>query len=358
MADQLEVGLPPSAAPPRRTRRWYRRPVLVVPLVLVLIAAVCVVLVIVFRSGNPSSSTSGTGSAAAAQPVITVNGTVVDAMTGHPVATATVGVAGHSTRTDTRGVFELSGVRPNAVLTIRSRNYASATVAAARGPVRIRLVPIPVRVRVVSALTGALLPAAIRTPERARVVAAAGVAAVYGVGPGDRVTVTAAGYRPATVSVAGVRAVRAALQPVSWRTAAPQILTWMKTKNYTALANWVFSPASGYQFYLGHRSTSSGVVSVEAHVVGENATANLSVIPYGYVDTSGQFEGGGSRVILAGQRARHGTIHVVGNGPPGAGPMVGTDWYRSPLDISVIGDDLAVTDKIMAGIIAALPRSD
>jgi len=352
MAEQLHIGSPPSP-PRRRPRSWYRRPMLVVPLVLV--AAVCVVLLTVFR---PTPATrSGTGGVAAAPPVITVNGTVLDSMTGHPVAAA-VAVAGHSTRTDVQGAFRLPGVRPNAVLTIRSRNYASTNLAAAAGPVRIRLAPIPVRVKVTSALTGGPLPATIRTPDRGRVIAAAGKATVYRVGPGDRVTITAAGYRPATVSVAADRTVHAALQLLSWRAAAPQILTWMKTKNYTALANWVFSPASGYQYYLGQPTTSSGVVSVEAQVVGENVSANVSVIPYGYVDTSGQFEGGGRRVILAGQRARHGTIHIEGNGPPGAGPTVGTDWYRSPLDITVIGDDLAVTDKIIAGIIAALPQTD
>jgi hypothetical protein len=330
--------------------------VVVVPLVL--IAAFSVLLVTVFRPRNTSSDTSRAGSTIAAQVVITVTGTVFDAMTGRPVATATVAVAGRSTRSDARGGFALPGVAPNAVLTVRAPDYASATVTAASGPVRIRLAPIPVRVRVASALTGRLLAAIIRTPDRARVVAAAGVATIYRLGPGARVTIAAAGYRPATVSVAADRTVRAALQPVSWRTAAPQLLLWMKTKNYTALANWAFSPASGYQYYLGQPTSSSGVVSVEAQVVGKNASANVSVIPYGYVDTSGQFEGGGTKVILAGQRARHGTIHIVGNGPPGAGPTVGTDWYRSPLDISVIGDDLAVTDKIMAGIIAALPRTD
>ncbi len=258
MAEQLHIGSPPSP-PRRRPRSWYRRPMLVVPLVLV--AAAAVVLLTVFR---PTPATrSGTGGVAAAPPVITVNGTVLDSMTGHPVAAA-VAVAGHSTRTDVQGAFRLPGVRPNAVLTIRSRNYASTNLAAAAGPVRIRLAPIPVRVKVTSALTGGPLPATIRTPDRGRVIAAAGKATVYRVGPGDRVTITAAGYRPATVSVAADRTVHAALQLLSWRAAAPQILTWMKTKNYTALANWVFSPASGYQYYLGQPTTSSGVVSVEA----------------------------------------------------------------------------------------------
>jgi hypothetical protein len=72
------------------------------------------------------------------------------------------------------------------------------------------------------------------------------------------------------------------------------------------------------------------------------------------MDVSSSFEGGGSRVTLVGQRAWHGTVHFVG-GSRGAGPRVGTDWFRSPLAISVIGDDLTVTDKIMAAFLAALP---
>jgi len=140
---------------------------------------------------------------------------------------------------------------------------AAATVPAAPGPATIRLTPIPVRVKVTSALTGVPLPAAIRTPDRTRVVAsAAGAATVYRVGPGDRVTVTAAGYRPATVSVAANRTIRATLQPLAWKTAAAQILVWLKTKKYAALANWVFSPATGYQYYPGQPATSSGIVSV------------------------------------------------------------------------------------------------
>jgi hypothetical protein len=278
-------------------------------------------------------------------------------MTGRPLAAAAVSVAGRSTRTDAHGAFRLSGVRPSAALTIRCRNYAATTITAAAAPVRIRLTPIPVRVKVISALTGTPLPAAIHTRDRARVVAAAGVTTLYRIGPGDRVTVTAAGYRPTTATVAANRTVSAALQPVSWRTAAPQILLWLKTRKYAALANWVFSPATGYQYYPGQPTTSSGIVSVDAQLVGENATAGVSVIPYGYVDISGSFEGGGTRVTLAGQRAWHGTIHVVG-GPAGAGPTVGTNWYRSPLEIDVFGDDQAVTDKIMAGILTALPSSD
>jgi len=350
MAEQLHVGSPPSAQPPRRTRRWYRRPVLIVPLVL--IAAVSVVLVTLRGSGNPSTTKSTT----MAQPVITVNGTVLDSITGRPLVAA-VAAGGRSTRTNARGAFRLPGVRPNATLTIRSRNYAAATVPAAPGPATIRLTPIPVRVKVTSALTGVPLPAAIRTPDRTRVVAsAAGAATVYRVGPGDRVTVTAAGYRPATVSVAANRTIRATLQPLAWKTAAAQILVWLKTKKYAALANWVFSPATGYQYYPGQPTMSSGIVSVDAQVVGENATVNVSVIPYGYLDISGSFEGGGTTVTLAGQRARHGTVHFVG-GPAGAAPRMGTDWYRNPLGISVVGDDQAVTDKIMTGILAALPSN-
>jgi hypothetical protein len=350
MAEQHDVGSPPSAPPPRRTRRWYRRPVLIVPLVL--IAAISVVLVILYRSGNTSTTKPPT----VAQPDITVNGTVLDSITGRPLAAA-VTAAGHSTRTNAHGAFRLPGVRPNAALTIRSRNYAAATVPAAPGPATIRLTPIPVRVKVTSALTGVPLPAAIRTPDRTRIVAsAAGAATVYRVGPGDRVTVTAAGYRPATVPVAANRTIRATLQPLAWKTAAAQILVWLKTKKYAALANWVFSPATGYQYYPGQPTTSSGIVAVTAQVVGVDATVHVGVIPYGHLDISASFEGSGTTVTLAGQRARHGTIHFVG-GPAGAPPRMGTDWYRNPLVISVVGDDLAATDKIMTGILAALPSN-
>jgi hypothetical protein len=318
---------------------------------LALVAAVSTLVVVVTRS----HATSKTGPTAAAQPLVTAKGTMLDSMTERPVVAAAVAAgAARSTRTDARGAFQLPGLRPDTSLAIRARDYAPTTVAAGGEPLSVRLTPIPVSVRVTSALTGHPLRATLSLPDRSRVaVNAFGAATVYRVGPGDPVTVSAANHRQTTVSVAPDRTVRANLQVISWQAAAPQILAWVKAKQYAALANWVLSPASGYQFYLSPPTNTSGVVDVDGQVVGETATANLSVFPFGSVDISGSFEGGGSRAVLAAQRAWHGTL-IVSGGPPGPPPRA-TAWHRSPMEVTVIGDDLAVTDKIMAGILAALP---
>jgi hypothetical protein len=251
----------------------------------------------------------------------------------------------------------LPEVAANATLIISCRNYNSTTIRAAPGPASIRLTPIPVRVKVASALTGAPLPAAIQTPDRVRVVAgAAGVATVYRVGPGDRMTVSAAGYRPASVRVGADRTVRAGLQPLAWKTAAVQIVKWYQAKKYAAIANWVLSPATGYEFSQHSPETSPGIVTVEAQVGGQSATMLVSAFPDGIMDVRGSFKGGGSRATIAGQETWHGTVNTtrVPGGPPPS-RLMGTIWFRSPMSIIVYSDTLNVTDKIMAAILATLP---
>jgi hypothetical protein len=151
-------------------------------------------------------------------------------------------------------------------------------------------------------------------------------------------------------------------QPVAWKTAAEQILAWRRAKQYSAIVNWVLSPATGYQYYpMPAAPPSPGppdVWDTQRQVVGENATVVLMVLPYGRAALSGSFKGGGTRLTIVGQPARHGTINeIVPPGAPASPPGMGTAWFRSPLGITVIGENQAVTDKILAAILAALPSN-
>jgi Carboxypeptidase regulatory-like domain len=287
----------------------------------------------------------------AARP-IAVSGTVIDSLTGRPVAAAPVSAGGKSTSTDPAGAFRLPGLPKAAAIDVRAANYVPTTVQAASGPMTIRLTPVPVTAMVTSGLTGRPLAATIQMPDEIRVVAAGtGKATVYRVGPGDRVTLSAAGYSTSTGPVTGDRTITAVLQP-TWHTVAAQLLAWAKAKQDTAIVDWLLRPATGYQYTpVPPPPAGSGqpdIWQTQRQVVGENANADLSVLPYGTMDERASFIGGGRRVTIAGQPAWHGSV---------AEGTVASAWYRSPLSVIVVGEDLAVTDKVLAGIVAAEPHN-
>lgn len=115
--------------------------------------------------------------------------------------------------------------------------------------------------------------------------------------------------------------------------------------------DWLLRPATGFH-YAPEPPPPGGsgqpdIWETQHQVVGENATVDLSVIAYGVVDERASFIDGGRKVTIAGQPTWHGSV---------AEGTVGSAWYRSPLYVMVVGQDLAVTDKVLAGIMAAQPH--
>jgi hypothetical protein len=146
-----------------------------------------------------------------------VGGTVVDARTREPVAGAEVratapGAAPLSATTDPQGMFTLRHVSRRARLQVTSGNYRPAQVQLTGALLGVALSPIPVRGVVVSTLTGSGLRASIAGADAGRTAATVdGSFQLYGPGPGDRLTVTAPGYRTASVTIGAGRDVRVGL---------------------------------------------------------------------------------------------------------------------------------------------------
>ena len=85
---------------------------------------------------------------------------------------------------------------------------------AAAAPLRVRLAPIPVYVTVTSDLTGNPVPALVSPPHGSPVRASAdGTATLYLTGPGENLTVTTSGYRPAHAVIGHDQTATADLQP-------------------------------------------------------------------------------------------------------------------------------------------------
>ena len=103
---------------------------------------------------------------------------------------------------------------------------------AAQAPVTVRLAPVPVPVTVTSALTGKPLAGTLALPGGDRVQARAdGTATLYRIGPGQTVTVTAAGHQPAHRAVGTDHTSRPCWHPRtprcarSWRSGTAPITT-------------------------------------------------------------------------------------------------------------------------------------
>jgi hypothetical protein len=324
-------------------RAWYRRPALIVPLLVVVLAAMGAGLFVVL---SPSS--------------ITARGTVLDRLTGQPVAGAGVHGGGKSAAADARGKFQLAGLAAGTVLRVRARYYAAAQVTAAQAPVTVRLAPIPVPVTVTSALTGRPLPATVVLPNGDRVQARAdGSATLYRIGPGETVTVTAARYQAAHPAVGADRTVTATLAP-TLPTMRAQFQKWYRTRHYQAMIDWMLSPATGYTFsgtspsdwaqvnkhkdyltgYLGGGTASDGTsVSIQIgrpgwHWDAAEIVRTLVGAPQLHP------------VTLAGQQAWHGSA--------GGGYGRMALWSYGPALITVTGAGQHRVDAVMAGIVKAM----
>ena len=335
---------PPLPSPPIAARRGWRRPALVIPLALVVTAAVAAAVFLALRPGT-----------------VTASGTVIDGRTGQPVAMASLRAGGKSARTNARGVFRIPGLAPGAPVWVRARYYAAVQVRAAGTPLRVRLAPIPVYVTVHSDLTGGPLPAVVSPPHGSPVTASAdGTATVYRAGPGQTLTVTTGGYRPAHAVIGPGHTATAGLEPTR-RTLRTQpwarLWAWADRGNYRAIAGWVLRPATGYALMPGTVFNRGGGADPQiAHITTgyiDSVSVSVSVftahrgVHWNPPTTPAIAIGASPRpVTLAGQRAWH--------GGPDSRRQFDTMWSYDPVFIITTGPSQASADAVMTGIINAV----
>ncbi len=333
---QEPVFTPPPPRGPRR-KPWYRRAVLIIPVAVALVAGAIVTAVLVFAGGGP----------------ITMRGTVLDSITGKPVASAQINAEAHTATSDAQGAFTLDGIAENAAVTVAAPNYTQTEIKAMSAAATVRLAPIPVRAKLTSGMTGEPLAATLAMPDGVEVTAEPdGTATVYRVGTGNQVTVSAEGYVTTKVAVGPDRTITATLQP-TFAGVSAQLVKWSEARQDDAIINWVLSPATGFQYVPSTSVKVDGnpVWMAARDVVGTNTSVVVSVVP-GLVlqaeTLQSMFGGKATQISVAGQPAWHG---------PASHGLVQSAWVRQPLAVDVIGSDLSITDTVLAGIVAAQPAS-
>lgn len=294
---------------------------------------------------------------------ITVHGNVIDEIRPDlGVATATISADGATAKPDTTGAFTMAGVPGNAVLRVSAPYYRTNTVTASTGHLTIRLTPLPVALTVTSALTGAPLKATISAPAGKPLpytIASGGTVRLYRAGPGETLTVTANGYRPAHAVVRSDQTLTVALEP-SASTVERQFDGWASQGQYTKIVDWILRPATGYTFerptpseqaqmdkslppfqlYMTARFlATSPEVSVDISINKPGTTLDIA----SYVRDNW---GHAARVTIDGQTAWHG-------GPDSYDTYV-TAVTIQQLDLEVYGTSTAQTDQIMTRILTKL----
>ncbi len=180
-----------------------------------------------------------------------VKGTVLDSRTGKPVAQAKVTATAPDTAavagtTDVQGRFTLRKVSKQARLAVMATDYEAADVPVAGKPLNVALKPIPVQGVITSTLTNKGLRATLdgKVHERA---AADGTFGVYGVGPGDSLSVTAPGYKTASVAIDADRRVQVLLVAEE-ATRIQQVNQWLRAGNLAPVWRYVFLTPKGYGY--------------------------------------------------------------------------------------------------------------
>ena len=183
-----------------------------------------------------------------------VSGTVLDGRTGQPIARAKVTATAAETPTlaansDAWGRFTLQEVNKKARLQVTAPNYKPADVPVAEQALSVRLVPIPVEGVVTSTLTNRALAATLGGTLHAggglRLRAKAdGTFQAYGVGPGDRLRVTAPGYKTASVVIDADRTLKIQLMAEE-ATRIEQVNQWLRTGNLAPVWRYTFLPPNG-----------------------------------------------------------------------------------------------------------------
>jgi hypothetical protein len=293
---------------------------------------------------------------------ITARGTVMDRLTGQPVAAASVHGGGKSATANARGKFQIAGIAADTVLRVHARYYATAQVKAAPTPVTVRLAPVPVPVTVTSALTGKPLPATLVLPNGDRVRARAdGTATLYRIGPGETVTVTAARYLPAHPAVGTDDTVKAALAP-TLPTMRAQLRMWYRIHHYQAIIGWMLSKATGYNFTgtspsdwaQSNRQMANdpSTAYIGGGIASDGTAVSIQISRPGWHWDAAEIARtlvGAPRlhpVTLAGQQAWH--------GPAGGGHGREALWSHDLALVTATGADQHRVDAVMTAIIKAM----
>ncbi len=337
----------PQVPPPEAVakRRWYLRAWFIVPATLVVVAATA--LSVLF----------------ALPKTITVRGRVVDQTRPDlAVAAATVTADGKTITTGATGAFTMPDVPQDAALQVTAPAYAARTVSASTQQMAISLIPIPVRVTVTSAMTGAPLTAAISAAPGAPVpytIASDGTARLYRAAPGETLTVAARGYRLARAAVAADQTLAVALEPTV-PTVWQQITNWASRGQYTKIVDWVLRPAIGYTF-IPPTAPEQGQLNklldpqyelyyTQRDIAGTDAWVEITIDKTGgSLDlraTAHAYLGHVTMTTIAGQPAWH--------GGPGSHGSYGTLGNPGVIDLEVYGDSIAQTDRIMSDILQPL----
>jgi hypothetical protein len=183
-----------------------------------------------------------------------VSGTVLDRRTGQPIARAKVTATAPETPTvaassDAAGKFTLQEVSKKARLEVTAPNYKAADVPVAEQALSIRLEPIPVEGMVISTLTNralaATLAGSLHAGGRWRLHAKAdGSFRAYGVGPGDRLRVSAPGYKTASLVIDAHRKLKIRLVAKE-ATRIEQVNQWLRVGDLAPVWRYVFLSPNG-----------------------------------------------------------------------------------------------------------------
>jgi hypothetical protein len=294
---------------------------------------------------------------------IAVHGNVIDQIRPDlGVATATVSTDGTTAKADATGAFKMSEVPENAVLSVSAPYYRTNTVTASATHLTVRLTPLPVTLAVTSALTGAPLTAAVSAPAGQPMpytIISGGTVRLYRAGPGETLTVTANGYRPAHAAVRADRTLTVALEPTA-RTVERQFGRWASHGQYSKIVDWVLRPATGYNFERPtpqeqaqmNKSLPDFQLYMTARFLATNPNVSVDIAinkPGFTVDVPRYVRdnwGHAAPVTIAGQRAWHG-------GPDSYHTYV-TVVNMGHLDLEVFGTSTAQTDKVMTKILTTL----
>lgn len=335
--------VPPLSAPAAGRKAPFRRRALIVPLTLVVAVVGAAIVFLALRPGT-----------------ITARGTVIDGRTGRPVALASLRADGKSATTNAHGVFQISGLAPHATVSVRARYYAAARVRVTGAPLRVRLTPISVQVTVTSGLSGNPLSAIVSPPKGSPVAAFDGAATVYLTGPGQTLTVTAGGYRPAHAVIGQDHTATAVLEPTprTMRTQPwAQLWAWADSRNYRAIADWVLRPATGYSLMPGtRRDQGSGGDPMIAHITSgyiDSVSVSVSIFT---AKRGAHWDPPNTPVIDTGTTPRPVRLggHRAWHGGPDRNRQFDTMWSYDPVFIITTGPSQASADTVMTNIIKTI----
>lgn len=186
-----------------------------------------------------------------------LSGTVLDGRTGQPIARAKVTATAAETPTittssDAAGRFTLQEVSKKARLQVTAPNYKPADVAVAKQALSIRLEPIPVEGVVTSTLTNRALAATLGGTLHAGGslhlrTKADGSFRAYGVGPSDRLRISAPGYKTTSVVIDADRKLKVRLVAAE-ATRIEQVNQWLRAGDLAPVWRYVFLPPNDHGY--------------------------------------------------------------------------------------------------------------